>query len=227
MLVLALVFSACSSSKKTSENPQVSKQEKSFQDDFGNDENVARAEGKKLREQGFDNAPGDDPIELQVYNFRKKTKEVNENGLPVWYTGKSTADSPIRQNAILSANFQARQNLASKLSAEYRGVIEGKVRTNEISKNQQEAFNKVVSVGIERTVATLTLVTTGIELVRDNGSTYQAYVQVAFNADAVRKELEKQLNQLKGEADTRDLESKNIDLLYPDKVNLKGNIEVD
>lgn len=226
ILAAAVGVSSCGLFKKSSIDSQQPKNEKSFADEF-NDESIARSEAKKLRAQGFDNAPGDDPIELQIYNFRKKTKEKNENGLPVWFTGKATADSPIRQNAILAANAQARANLASKLEAEYRGVIETKIRNNEIAKNQQEAFNKVVSVGIERTVAKLTLVTTDIELVRDNGSSYQCYIQLSFNADAVRKELQKQLDQLKGEADTRELESKNIDLLYPDKVNLKGDVEVD
>jgi hypothetical protein len=221
MLAAVVGVSSCGLFKKKTDT-DVSKQEQKFVNKFS-PEVMAENEAKDLEKKGFEKSPSDFPIEYQLYEHYKKKMEKDNNGLPVWFTGSAFAKSKIKQNAIVQASFAAKQDLAQRLKSEYRGVIEGGIRNNQLSETEAEAFNKIVGVGVEKTVADLQDVTPDVKVFRNDGGLIEAYVAISYNSGAVKKKLAQELEQLKGEVETRELREKYDDFLNPEKLTGQGD----
>jgi hypothetical protein len=143
--------------------------------------------------------------------------------MPVYYTGFAYAKSQIKTNAIVQANNSAKQDLALRLKSEYRAVLESGIRNNQLSETEAESFNKIVGVGVEKTIANLEYVNPDATFLRTDGGLIEAYVAISYNRGAVNKKLAQELEQVKGEIETRELRDKYDNFLNPNKLTGQGN----
>lgn len=171
---------------------------------------IARKEGNKLIDEGWQNAPGGLPIKKQLDNVYMKQSEKDEEGYPLWYISNARATANTQAAAKLSAMELAKLDLAGQLGSNITGLVENSLANSQISEEDATSVQKVVAAANNLISASLGRVLVFTEFYKKVGDgNIQCAVFIGTNAKlaeqqakkAVRKKLEEETNVVREKLD--------------------------
>jgi len=161
----------------------------------------ARKEAKRLMKEGWQAAPGTQPLDQQLDKAYMMKVEIGQDMFPQWIMGDATSVGMNYDAAKMQAQSLAKQNLAGDIKTEVVAVVENSVENVQLGADEAVTVEKTISAGkmlisekIGRTVPVME-----IFRVLPNKKK-EVRVVIAYNAQmakeaakqAVRGELEKE-----------------------------------
>jgi hypothetical protein len=171
---------------------------------------IARKEGKRLIDEGFQVSPGSLPLKKQLDNSYMKLSETDPEGYPLWYTSNARATANTQAAAKLSAMELAKLDLAGQLGSNITGLVENSLANSQISEEEATSVQKVIAAANNVISASLGRVLVFTEFYKKVGDgNIQCAVQIGTNAKlaeqqakkAVRKKLEEETNVVREKLD--------------------------
>lgn len=157
----------------------------------------ARKEAKRLRKAGYMTFIGQLPLDKQLENSWQAAYELDAYGNPYYIISTQKAVASNFTAAQLQAMNAAKTDIAGQLETRINQVIESKVTSNELARNEASSLATFVSTSKNIVSNTLGRVIKLVEIYREPKKTKNVEVQVtvAYNAEVATREALKALKQ--------------------------------
>ena len=157
----------------------------------------ARKEAKRLKKAGYMTFIGQLPLDKQLENSWQAAYELDAYGNPYYIISTQKAVASNFTAAQLQAMNAAKTDIAGQLETRINQVIESKVTSNELARNEASSLATFVSTSKNIVSNTLGRVIKLVEIYREPKKTKNVEVQVtvAYNAEVATREALKALKQ--------------------------------
>ena len=158
---------------------------------------AARKEAKQLKKAGYMTFVGQHPLDKQLENSWQGAYELDAYGNPYYIISTQKAVASNFTAAQLQAMNAAKTDIAGQLETRINQVIETKVSSNELGRNEASSLATFVSTSKNIVSNTLGRVIKLVEIYREPKKTKNVEVQVtvAYNAEVATREALKALKQ--------------------------------
>ena len=158
---------------------------------------AARKEAKQLKKAGYMTFVGQLPLDKQLENSWQAAYELDAYGNPYYIISTQKAVASNFTAAQLQAMNAAKTDIAGQLETRINQVIETKVSSNELGRNEASSLATFVSTSKNIVSNTLGRVIKLVEIYREPKKTKNVEVQVtvAYNAEVATREAIKALKQ--------------------------------
>lgn len=158
---------------------------------------AARKEAKQLKKAGYMTFVGQLPLDKQLENSWQAAYELDAYGNPYYIISTQKAVASNFTAAQLQAMNAAKTDIAGQLETRINQVIETKVSSNELGRNEASSLATFVSTSKNIVSNTLGRVIKLVEIYREPKKTKNVEVQVtvAYNAEVATREALKALKQ--------------------------------
>lgn len=170
----------------------------------------ARKEAKKLQKEGWQTAPGALPIDKQLDKSYNMQYEYDELGYPKYLMGEAMSIGENYDGAKMQALELAKQNLAGQIQTEITALVENQVSNQQLSAEEAATVTKSVMASKNLISQSIGRILPVMEVYRTlSNKNKEVLTRIAYNSamakeaakKAIRKDLEKQGDQLKGQLD--------------------------
>lgn len=149
---------------------------------------AARKEAKKLKKEGWTNAPGALPLEKQLDKSYLMQYEYDEDMFPKYIMGEAMSIGSNYDAAKMQALELAKQNLAGQIQTEVTALIENTVANEQLEAEQAAsvtqsvlASKNLISQSIGRTI-------TVMECYRTlSNKNKEVLLRIAYNSEMAKK----------------------------------------
>ena len=157
----------------------------------------ARKEAKRLKKAGYMTFIGQLPLDKQLENSWQAAYELDAYGNPYYIISTQKAVASNFTAAQLQAMNAAKTDIAGQLETRINQVIESKVTSNELARNEASSLATFVSTSKNIVSNTLGRVIKLVEIYREPKKTKNVEVQVtvAYNAEVATRDALKALKQ--------------------------------
>jgi hypothetical protein len=157
----------------------------------------ARKEAKRLTKAGYTTFIGQLPLDKQLENSWQAAYEIDPQGNPYYIMSTQKAVASNFTAAQLQAMNAAKTDIAGQLETMINQVIETKVSSNELGRNEANSLATFVATSKNIVSNTLGRVIKLVEIYREPKKTNNVEVQVtvAYNAEIATREALKALKQ--------------------------------
>ena len=157
----------------------------------------ARKEAKRLTKEGYTTFIGQLPLDKQLENSWQAAYEIDAYGNPYYIMSTQKAIASNFTAAQLQAMNAAKTDIAGQLETMINQVIETKVSSNEMGRNEANSLSTFVATSKNIVSNTLGRVIKLVEIYREPKKTKNVEVQVtvAYNAEIATREALKALKQ--------------------------------
>ncbi len=171
---------------------------------------AARKEAKKLRKEGWTNAPGALPLEKQLDKSYLMQGEYDEDLFPKYLMGEAMSIGENYDAAKMQALELAKQNLAGQIQTEVTALIENTVANKQLQPEEAASVVQSISAGKSLITQSIGRVITVVEVYRTvSNKNKEVLVRIAYNAEmakaaakkVVREDLEKRGEDLHNKLD--------------------------
>lgn len=171
---------------------------------------AARKEAKKLQKEGWQTAPGALPIDKQLDKSYNMQYEYDESGYPKYLMGEAMSIGENYDGAKMQALELAKQNLAGQIQTEITALVENQVSNQQLSAEEAATVTKSVMASKNLISQSMGRILPVMEVYRTlSNKNKEVLTRIAYNSamaketakKAIRKDLEKQGDQLKGQLD--------------------------
>ena len=177
---------------------------------------LARKEAKKLKEEGWDVAPGSLPLEKSLEKSYFKTEQETDKGATKYIVADGNGVGQTKTAAETQALFTAKFNLASQIESNVNGLVATNLANQQIDKDDASSITQVLANSKELISAQLGYVEPTFKIYRTpKGNTENVEVNIKLFYDTeqslqiakkvIQKELkdklkinEEQLNKMMG-----------------------------
>ena len=158
---------------------------------------AARKEAKQLKKAGYMTFIGQLPLDKQLENSWQAAYEIDAYGNPYYIMSTQKAIASNFTAAQLQAMNAAKTDIAGQLQTMINQVIETKVSSNEMGRDQANSLSTFVATSKNIVSNTLGRVIKLVEIYREPKRTKNVEVQVtlAYNAEIATREALKALKQ--------------------------------
>ena len=158
---------------------------------------AARKEAKQLKKAGYMTFVGQLPLDKQLENSWQAAYELDAYGNPYYIISTQKAVASNFTAAQLQAMNAAKTDIAGQLETRINQVIETKVSSNELGRNEASSLATFVSTSKNIVSNTLGRVIKLVEIYREPKKTKNVEVQVtvAYNAEVATRGALKALKQ--------------------------------
>lgn len=166
---------------------------------------TARKEAKKLKKEGWTNAPGALPLEKQLDKSYLMQMEYDEDMFPKYLMGEAMSIGENYDAAKMQALELAKQNLAGQIQTEVTALIENTVANKQLESEEAASVVQSISAGKSLISQSIGRVIPVVEVYRTvSNKNKEVLVRIAYNAamakaavkKAVREDLEKRGDDL-------------------------------
>lgn len=170
----------------------------------------ARKEAKRLKKEGWSNAPGALPMEKQLDKSYMMQMEYDRDMLPKWIMGEAMSVGESYDAAKIQALELAKQNLVSQIQTEVTALIENNVANKQFGEEEAASVVQTVSTGKALISQSVGRTLTVVEIFRTlPNKRKEVMVRMAYSSDmakeaakkAIRAELEKKGDDLSNKLD--------------------------
>lgn len=158
---------------------------------------AARKEAKQLKKAGYMTFIGQLPLDKQLENSWQAAYEIDAFGNPYYIMSTQKAVASNFTAAQLQAMNAAKTDIAGQLETRINQVIETKVSSSELGRNEANSLSNFVATSKNIVSNTLGRVIKLVEIYREPKKTKLVEVQVtvAYNAEIATREALKALKQ--------------------------------
>lgn len=166
---------------------------------------AARKEAKSLKKQGYLTLLGQLPLDKQLENSWQAAYELDVQGYPYYIMSTQKAVAANYTAAQLQAMNAAKTDIAGQIETKINQVIETKVSSNEMGRNEANSLTTFVATSKNIISTTLGRVIKMVEIYREPKRTKTVEVQVtlAYNSEVATKEA---INALQKSVSADDVE---------------------
>lgn len=170
----------------------------------------ARKEAKRLKKEGWSNAPGALPMEKQLDKSYIMQMEYDDNLLPKYIMGEAMSIAETYDAGKIQALELAKQNLVGQIQTEVTALIESTVENKQLGAEDGASVVQTISTGKALISQSVGRTITVIELYRTLPSNRkEVMVRLAYSSDlakeaakqAIRAELEAKGDELSKKLD--------------------------
>lgn len=171
---------------------------------------AARKEAKRLKKEGWNNAPGPLPLEKQLDKSYTMQMEYDDDMFPKFLIGEAMSIGQNYDAAKMQAFELAKQNLAGQIQTEVTALIENTVSNKQLEPNDATSVVKSVSAGKSLITQSIGRVITIVEVYRTlPNKNKEVLVKIAYNSvmakaaakSSIKKDLEKRGDNLQKKLD--------------------------
>ena len=171
---------------------------------------AARKEAKKLKKDGWTNAPGALPIDKQLDKSYMMQMEYDEDLFPKYMMGEAMSIGQNYDAAKMQAVELAKQNLAGQIQTEVTALIENTVANKQLEAEEAESIVQSIIAGKNLRSQSIGRTITVVEVYRTlQNKNKEVLVRIAYNSSmakaaakrAAKKELEKKGEDLQKKLD--------------------------
>ncbi|MBQ9655662.1 MAG: hypothetical protein IJV38_06525 [Prevotella sp.] len=171
---------------------------------------AARKEAKKLKKDGWTNAPGALPIDKQLDKSYMMQMEYDEDLFPKYMMGEAMSIGQNYDAAKMQAVELAKQNLAGQIQTEVTALIENTVANKQLEAEEAESIVQSIIAGKNLISQSIGRTITVVEVYRTlQNRNKEVLVRIAYNSSmakaaakrAAKKELEKKGEDLQKKLD--------------------------
>ncbi len=165
----------------------------------------ARKEAKRLKKEGYMTLLGQLPLDKQLENSWQASYELDVQGYPYYIMSTQKATAANYTAAQLQAMNAAKTDIAGQIETRINQVIETKVTSNEMARNEATSLTSFVATSKNIISNTLGRVIKLVEIYREPKRTKVVEVQVtlAYNAEVATKEA---INAIQKSVSSEDVE---------------------
>ena len=198
---LVMMFAAVETSAQVASNKErakIEKHEKTLNKSMKKKAiKAARKEAKQLKKAGYMTFIGQLPLDKQLENSWQAAYEIDPQGNPYYIMSTQKAVASNFTAAQMQAMNAAKTDIAGQLETRINQVIESKVTSNELARNEASSLATFVSTSKNIVSNTLGRVIKLVEIYREPKKTKNVEVQVtvAYNAEVATREALKALKQ--------------------------------
>lgn len=166
---------------------------------------AARKEAKSLKKQGYLTLLGQLPLDKQLENSWQAAYELDVQGYPYYIMSTQKAVAGNYTAAQMQAMNAAKTDIAGQIETKINQVIETKVTSNEMSRNEANSLTSFVATSKNIISTTLGRVIKLVEIYREPKRSKNVEVQVTlgYSAEIATKEA---LNALQKSVSAEDVE---------------------
>lgn len=166
---------------------------------------AARKEAKSLKKQGYLTLLGQLPLDKQLENSWQAAYELDVQGYPYYIMSTQKAVAGNYTAAQMQAMNAAKTDIAGQIETKINQVIETKVTSNEMSRNEANSLTSFVATSKNIISTTLGRVIKLVEIYREPKRSKNVEVQVTlgYSAEIATKEA---LNALQKSVAAEDVE---------------------
>ena len=166
---------------------------------------AARKEAKRLKKDGYMTLLGQLPLDKQLENSWQASYELDVQGYPYYIMSTQKATAANYTAAQLQAMNAAKTDIAGQIETRINQVIETKVTSNEMARNEATSLTSFVATSKNIISNTLGRVIKLVEIYREPKRTKVVEVQVtlAYNAEVATKEA---INAIQKSVSSEDVE---------------------
>lgn len=166
---------------------------------------TARKEAKKLKKEGWTNAPGALPLDKQLDKSYLMQMEYDEDMFPKYLMGEAMSIGQNYDAAKMQALELAKQNLAGQIQTEVTALIENTVSNKQLEPEDAASIVQSISAGKSLISQSIGRVITVMEIYRTvSNKNKEVLVRIAYNSamakaaakKAIKEELEKRGDDL-------------------------------
>lgn len=166
---------------------------------------TARKEAKKLKKEGWTNAPGALPLERQLDKSYLMQMEYEEDMFPKYLMGEAMSIGENYDAAKMQALELAKQNLAGQIQTEVTALIENSVANKQLEPENAASVVQSISAGKSLITQSIGRVIPVVEVYRTvSNKNKEVLVRIAYNSSmakaaakqVVREDLEKRGDDL-------------------------------
>lgn len=160
----------------------------------------ARKEAKKLTKEGYKTPVGKLPMDKQLEKSWQVQYELDQNGYPYYFIATAKATGGNYTAAQMQAVNAAKLDLAGQIQTKVNQLIEAKVASNELDKQEAASINNIVSASKTVISNTLGRVLPLVEIYKtlENKNT-EVMVTLGYNSDLAAAEAIKAVQKNLGE----------------------------
>lgn len=157
---------------------------------------TARKEAKKLKKEGWTNAPGALPLEKQLDKSYMMQMEYDEDMFPKYLMGEAMSIGQNYDAAKMQALEFAKQNLAGQIQTEVTALIENTVANKQLTPEDAASVVQSISAGKSLISQSIGRVITVVEVYRTvSNKNKEALVRIAYNADMAKAAVKKAIKE--------------------------------
>lgn len=166
---------------------------------------TARKEAKKLKREGWTNAPGALPLGKQLDKSYLMQMEYDEDMFPKYLMGEAMSIGENYDAAKMQALELAKQNLAGQIQTEVTALIENTVANKQLEPEDAASVVQSINAGKSLITQSIGRVITVVEVYRTvSNKNKEVLVRIAYNAamakavakKAVKKDFENRGDEL-------------------------------
>ena len=174
---------------------------------------AARKEAKRLKKEGWQNAPGALPLDKQLDKSYLMQMEYDEDMFPKYIMGEAMSIGENYDAAKMQAIELAKQALAGQIQTETTALIENTVANKQLAAEEAESVTQSILAGKNLISQSIGRTITVVEVYRTlQNKNKEVLIRIAYNAQmakAAAKKAAREALEKKGE----DLQKKLDDLL--------------
>lgn len=158
---------------------------------------AARKEAKRLAKEGYAVPLGQLPMDKQLENSWQAAYELTPEGLPYYIISSQKGVAANYTAAQMQAMNAAKMDIAGQIQTMVNQVIETKVASNELSKNDAQSLTSFVSTSKNIISNTLGRVVKFVEVYREpkRSNTVEVMVTLAYSSEVAQKEALKAMKE--------------------------------
>ena len=166
---------------------------------------TARKEAKKLKREGWTNAPGALPLNKLLDKSYLMQMEYDEDMFPKYLMGEAMSIGENYDAAKMQALELAKQNLAGQIQTEVTALIDNTVANKQLEPEDATSVVQSISAGKSLITQSIGRVITVVEIYRTvSNKNKEVLVRIAYNAamakaaakNAIKENLEKRGDEL-------------------------------
>lgn len=174
---------------------------------------AARKEAKQLKKDGYMTLLGQLPMDKQLENSWQAAYELDPQGAPYYIMSTQKAIAANFTAAQMQAMNSAKMDIAGQIETRINQVIESKVTSNELGRNEANSLSTFVSASKNIISTTLGRVIKMVEIYREpkRSKTVEVQITLAYNGEVAAREA---LKAMRESVSAEDVEiMKQLDLL--------------
>ena len=170
----------------------------------------ARKEAKRLKKEGWSNAPGALPMEKQIDKSYMMQMEYDDNLLPKYIMGEAMSVGESYDAAKRQALELAKQNLVSQIQTEVTALIENNVANKQVGEEDAASVVQTISTGKALISQSIGRTLPVVEIYRTlSNKQKEVMVRMAYSSDMAKEAAKKAIRselEAKGDALSKKLD---------------------
>ena len=175
-----------------------------------------KREAKKYEKEGWNNFPGNMPINQQLNNTFNKQNELDEQGIQKWFFATGFSVGQTLAAAEMQANELAKNDLVQQVQSDISSFTETNLANNQLSKDEAASITKTVNVVTNKVAQKLGRIIPLLRIYRETPNNYEVQVQVGYNIAIAKKIMLEEVKKELGN-DAEKIKDKMSGFLYSDK----------